>query len=306
MADMFAAMTDAITIVEVAARDGLQADPTDLAAATKVELIERLVAAGARRIEAASFVSPQAVPKMADGEAVMAGVPRAAGVVYSALALNARGAERAIAAGAHELTGVVPATDTFCARNQNATADECVGRWAEVGAAARAAGRRTSVVVSVAWGCPYEGDVAWPVVAEIVARLAATEPDELCLADTIGAAVPNRVGEWFSAAAGLVGPATALRGHFHNTRNTGLANIAAAVDAGVRIFDTSLGGVGGCPFAPRATGNTPTEDVVWMLERMGYRTGLDLTALIDTSAWFEAALGHPVPSLVAKAGPFPE
>jgi hydroxymethylglutaryl-CoA lyase len=304
MADMFAAVSNDVTIVEVAARDGLQADPADLTTEAKVALIGRLIDAGARRIEAASFVSPTAVPKMADGDAVMAAVPRVDGVVYSALALNARGAERAIAAGVDELTGVVPATDTFCARNQNATVDECIERWSAISALARSAGKRTSVVVSVAWGCPYEGDVGLDAVRTIVERLAATEPDEICLADTIGAAAPSLVGEWFADVEGLVGSAV-LRGHFHNTRNTGLANIAAALDAGVRIFDTSLGGVGGCPFAPRATGNTPTEDVVWMLHRMGYRTGLSLPALIETTEWFESALGHTVPSLVAKAGPWP-
>ena len=294
-----------VQIVDVAPRDGLQADPADLSTAQKVELIERLVAAGHTRIEAASFVSPKAVPKMADGDAVVAGVPRRRGVSYSALVLNQRGVERAIEAGVDEVCGVVVATETFSQANQRATVDDSLQRWRSISESARAAGIKTAVTVSAVWGCPYEGRVDADRVLDIVAEAAQTQPDELALADTIGVAVPTRVTALFEGAAERA-PGVTLRGHFHNTRNTALANVAAAIDAGVRVFDASLGGVGGCPFAPRATGNVATEDVVYLVHEMGYETGLDLDALIEASTWLEAQLGHRVPSLVAKAGGFPQ
>ena len=294
-----------IQIVEVAPRDGLQADPADLTTAQKVELIERLVAAGHTRIEAASFVSPKAVPKMADGEAVVAGAPRRRGVSYSALVLNQRGLERAVEAGVDEVCGVVVATETFSQANQRATVEESLERWRGISDAARAAGVRTAVTVSAVCGCPYDGRVAADRVLGIVAELAETQPDELALADTIGVGVPTQVAALFEGAAERA-PGIARRGHFHNTRNTALANVAAAIDVGVRVFDASLGGVGGCPFAPRATGNVATEDVVYMVHEMGYDTGLDLDALIEASSWLETQLGHRVPSLVARAGGFPQ
>ena len=297
-------VSERIQIVEVAPRDGLQADPADLSTAQKVELIERLAAAGHTRIEATSFVSPKAVPKMADGDAVMAGVPRSAEVSYSALALNQRGVERAIAAGVDEVCGVVVATEAFSQANQRATVAESVQRWRDISDAARASGVKTAVTVSAVCGCPYEGRVAAESVFDIVSELAETQPDELALADTIGAGVPPQVADLFAGARERA-PGIALRGHFHNTRNTALANIAAAIDTGVRVFDSSLGGVGGCPFAPKATGNVATEDVVYLVHEMGFDTGLDLDALIDTTVWLESQLGHGVPSLVAKAGGFP-
>ena len=297
-------VSERIQIVEVAPRDGLQADPADLSTAQKVELIERLAAAGHTRIEATSFVSPKAVPKMADGDAVMASVPRSAEVSYSALALNQKGVERAIAAGVDEVCGVVVATEAFSQANQRATVAESVQRWRDISDAARASGVKTAVTVSAVCGCPYEGRVAAESVLDIVGELAETHPDELVLADTIGAGVPTQVADLFAGARERA-PGIALRGHFHNTRNTALANIAAAIDTGVRVFDSSLGGVGGCPFAPKATGNVATEDVVYLVHEMGYDTGLDLDALIDTTVWLESQLGHGVPSLVAKAGGFP-
>ncbi|MDE0238551.1 MAG: hydroxymethylglutaryl-CoA lyase [bacterium] len=297
-------VSERIQIVEVAPRDGLQADPADLSTEQKVELIERLAAAGHTRIEATSFVSPKAVPKMADGDAVMAGVPRSAEVSYSALALNQRGVDRAIAAGVDEVCGVVVATEAFSQANQRATVAESVQRWRDISDAARASGVKTAVTVSAVCGCPYEGRVAAESVLDIVGELAETQPDELALADTIGAGVPTQVADLFAGARERA-PGIALRGHFHNTRNTALANIAAAIDTGVRVFDSSLGGVGGCPFAPKATGNVATEDVVYLVHEMGYDTGLDLDALIDTTVWLESQLGHDVPSLVAKAGGFP-
>lgn len=299
------AVSKRIQIVEVAPRDGLQADPADLSTAQKVEFVERLVAAGHTRVEAASFVSPKAVPKMADGDAVMAGVPRSNEVSYSALALNQRGVERAIAAGVDEVCGVVVATEAFSQANQRASVAESVQRWRDISDAARASGIKTAVTVSAVCGCPYEGRVDAQSVLDIVAQLAETQPDELVLADTIGAGVPTQVADLFSGARERA-PGITLRGHFHNTRNTALANIAAAIDTGVRVFDSSLGGVGGCPFAPKATGNVATEDVVYLVHEMGFDTGLDLGTLIDTTAWLEAQLGHGVPSLVAKAGGFPQ
>ena len=293
-----------IQIVEVAPRDGLQADAADLSTAQKVELVERLIAAGHTRIEAASFVSARAVPKMADADAVMAAVPRDGAVSYSALVLNQRGVERAIDAGADEVCGVVVATETFSQANQRATIAESLQRWRDISETARAAEVRTAVTVSAVCGCPYEGRVDPQRVLDIVEELADTQPDELALADTIGVGVPSGVADLF-AGAGERAPGVALRGHFHNTRNTALANIAASIDAGVRVFDSSLGGVGGCPFAPAATGNVATEDVVYMVHEMGYDTGLDLDALIDATGWLEAALGHGVPSQVARAGGFP-
>ncbi len=300
-------MIERIQIVEVAPRDGLQADPADLSTEQKVELIARLVAAGHTRIEATSFVSPAAVPKMADADAVMAAVPRPRSdtVSYSALALNQRGVERAIAAGVDEICGVVVATETFSQANQRATVAESLQRWRTISEAARNAGIKTAVTVSAVFGCPYEGRVDAAKVLGIVAELAETQPDELALADTIGVGVPSRVNALF-ANVSEVAPGIRLRGHFHNTRNTAPANIVAAVNAGVRVFDTSLGGVGGCPFAPKATGNVATEDVVYLLHEMGYETGLDLDALIGASRWLETQLGHGVPSLVAKAGGFPQ
>ena len=297
-------MGNRVRIVEVSPRDGLQADPADLSTAAKIELIARLAAAGHTRIEAASFVSPKAVPKMADGEGVMAGIERVAGVRYSALALNQRGVERAIDAGADEINGVIVATETFSQRNQGATVEEAIARWRTISDTARAAGAATAITISAACGCPFEGRVVPAKVAEIARTIADTEPDEIVVADTIGVGVPPQVVELFGLVADAA-PGATLRGHFHNTRNTALANIGAAVGAGVRVFDSSLGGVGGCPFAPRATGNVPTEDVVYMLHEMGYDTGLDLEALIATSTWLEEVLGHEVPSLVAKAGGFP-
>ena len=294
-----------VQIVDVAPRDGLQADPADLSTAQKVELVERLVAAGHTRIEAASFVSPRAVPKMADGDAVMAALPRSGAVSYSALVLNQRGLERAVDAGVDEVCGVVVATETFSQANQRASVAQSLDRWRQISDGARAAGIKAAVTVSAVCGCPYEGRVDPDRVLAIVDELAETRPDELALADTIGVGVPTQVAALFEGAAERA-PGVALRGHFHNTRNTALANVAAAIDVGVRVFDASLGGVGGCPFAPQATGNVATEDVVYMVHEMGYDTGLDLDGLIEASTWLETQLGHRVPSLVAKAGGFPQ
>jgi hydroxymethylglutaryl-CoA lyase len=296
---------DHVEIVEVAARDGLQSDPSMLDTATKVELITRAVRAGIRRVEAVSFVNPNRVPQMADAEAVMESLPRDRGASYIGLVLNRRGFDRAVAAGVDEINVVVVVTDTFAERNQGTDTDGLVEVWADIADAARQAGLFTSVTLSASFGCPYEGEVPVSRLVDVAARVAAHAPDELALADSIGVAVPTDVAQRVDAVREAVGDAIGLRCHFHNTRNTGLANAVAAVESGVRVLDSSLGGVGGCPFAPNATGNIPTEDLVYLLERMGHHTGIDLDALVATVPWMEEVLEHSTPGLLAKAGVFP-
>jgi hydroxymethylglutaryl-CoA lyase len=293
-----------VEIVEVAPRDGLQSDGAIVSTEQKVELISRAVDAGIRRIEAVSFAHPKRVPQMADAEAVMAGVPRRDGVSYIGLVLNAKGFDRAVAAAVDEVNVVVVCTDTFSQANQGMTTAESIAVWGEIADSARAAGLRTSVTLAASFGCPYEGEVPVSRVVETVEQVARFGPDEIAIADSIGVAVPTDVTERMEAAGAAGGDAT-LRCHFHNTRNTGLANVAAAVEAGVRVVDSSLAGIGGCPFAPNATGNIPTEDTVYLLERMGYDTGVSLEALIASVPWVEELLDHPTPGLLAKAGPFP-
>jgi hydroxymethylglutaryl-CoA lyase len=293
-----------IDVIEVSPRDGLQNEPVLLPTAAKVELIRRAVAAGARRIEAVSFVRPDAVPAMADAEAVMAAVPRPAGVSYIGLVLNQRGFARAQAAGVDEINVVVPVTETFGRRNQNAGAEDLMAMAEQVASDAASIGLPCSVTLAVAFGCPFEGEVDPARVVAFGVRAARAGAVEVAIADTIGVGVPAQVR-------GLVGgllaaiPATPLRVHFHNTRNTGYANASAAVDLGVTRLDASIGGVGGCPFAPKATGNIATEDLVYLLERSGLDTGLDLEVLIDAAGFLGDALGRPVPALLPRAGGFP-
>jgi hydroxymethylglutaryl-CoA lyase len=275
-----------------------------LPTATKVEFIARVIAAGARRIEVASFVNPKRVPQMADAEAVLAALPRRDDVSYIGLVLNRKGFERAAVAGCNEIGMVVAASDTFNQRNQGVDSDQSIAAWLDIARAAKAAGLRPQVTVSAAFGCPFEGEVPVSRVVEIAGRLAEAEPFEIALADTIGVGVPAQVIELVQRVREAV-PGVALRCHFHNTRNTGLANAFAAVQAGVRTLDASLGGIGGCPFAPAATGNIPTEDLVYMLQRSGYPTGIELAAAIETGKWLQEQLGHPVPGMLVKAGDFP-
>jgi hydroxymethylglutaryl-CoA lyase len=296
---------DFIEIVEVSPRDGLQSDQITLDTAIKVELIERCVAAGVRRIEVASFVNPARVPQMADAEAVVAALPPRDDVTYVGLVLNRRGFERAAATSLREVNVVAVCTDTFGERNQGATVDQAVATVAEVAGAAAEVGVKVSVVLSVAFGCPYEGEVPVAKVVDVALRVVDTGVSELSLADTIGVAAPTDVADRVAAVASAVGDSASLRCHFHNTRNTGLANAYAAVDAGVRSLDASLGGIGGCPFAPNATGNIPTEDVAYLLARAGIDTGLSLDELAEAAHWLEGVLGRRVPGLYAKAGPFP-
>jgi hydroxymethylglutaryl-CoA lyase len=293
-----------IDIVEVGPRDGLQSEPGVLPTATKVEFIERAIAAGVRRVEVTSFVNPKRVPQMADAEAVLQALPRRDGVHFIGLVLNRKGFERAAAAGCNEIGMAVVASDTFNQRNQGVTTGQSIAAWLDIACAAKAAGIRPQVTVSAAFGCPFEGEVPPSRVVEIVCRVAEAGPFEIALADTIGVGVPAQVIELLGRVQEAV-PGIPLRCHFHNTRNTGLANAFAAVQAGVRTLDASLGGIGGCPFAPAATGNIPTEDLVYMLQRSGYDTGISLAAAIETGRWLQAQLGRPVPGMLVKAGDFP-
>jgi hydroxymethylglutaryl-CoA lyase len=293
-----------IEIVEVGPRDGLQGEPGILPTATKVEFIGRAIAAGLRRIEVASFVNPKKVPQMADAEEVLRALPRRDDVCYVGLVLNRRGFERASAAGCDEIGMVVAASDTFNRRNQGVSTDESIAAWLDIAAAARQAGIRAQVTLSAAFGCPFEGEVPVERVVAIARRVAEAHPLEIALADTIGAGVPTQVSEVVARVREAV-PGVRLRCHFHNTRNTGLANAYAAVQSGITVLDASLGGVGGCPFAPAATGNIPTEDLVYMLQRCGCETGVSLDAAIAASQWLQQQLGRPVPGMLVKAGGFP-
>ncbi len=294
-----------VEIVEVGPRDGLQSESQVLPTAAKVEFVQRLARAGLTRIEVASFVNPKRVPQMADAEAVLAALADAPSKArYIGLVLNRKGFERARAAGCREIGMAIAASESFSQRNQGCSVDEGVDAWLDIARAAREAGIRAQVTISTAFGCPFEGEVSPSGVRALAERLAAGEPDEIAVADTIGVAVPTQVTEVIDALKGTL-PHVKLRAHFHNTRNTGLANAYAAVQSGVRALDASCGGIGGCPFAPAATGNVPTEDLIYMLHRMGIDTGVDLPALLETSEWLQRTLDHGVPGMVVKAGLFP-
>ncbi len=294
-----------VTIVEVSPRDGLQNEAVVLPTEAKVELIGRLVSAGARRVEAVSFAHPKLVPAMADAEAVMERVPRAGGVSYAGLVLNRRGLDRALDSGVDEVNVVVCVSETFSRRNQNAGTAESMLAAAEVIQRARAEGLFTTLTLATSFGCPFEGEVDPGRVVELAAEGAAAGAHELCLADTIGAGVPSQVRDLVARTRDAVGAEPPLRFHFHNTRNTGFANAVTAVELGARVLDASAGGIGGCPFAPRATGNIATDDLVFLLERMGIDTGYDLGKLLPTAAFLADRLGHEVPALVPRAGTFP-
>jgi hydroxymethylglutaryl-CoA lyase len=294
-----------IEIVEVGPRDGLQSESQVLPTATKVEFIRRLVAAGLRRVEVASFVNPKRVPQMADAEAVLAALaPQARDARFIGLVLNRKGFERAQAAGCTEVGMAIAVSESFSQRNQGSSVDEGVDAWLDIARAAHAAGIRAQITISTAFGCPFEGEVPIDRVVRLAERVAAGQPEEIAVADTIGVAVPTQVIAVVSALRAAM-PQVPLRAHFHNTRNTGLANAYAAVESGVAVLDASCGGIGGCPFAPAATGNIPTEDLIYMLHRMGVNTGVELPALLDTSRWLQQALDHAVPGMLVKAGLFP-
>jgi len=298
-------MNRRISIIEVGPRDGLQSEPEILPVATKVEFIRRAVDAGIRRLEVTSFVNPKRVPQMAGAEELVAALPARDDVTYIGLVLNQKGFERARDCGIDEVGMVVVASDTYNRRNQGVSSEESVEAWLKIAAQARAAGIRANIMVSSAFGCPFEGEVAPERVLEIVRRVAEAEPVELALADSIGVAVPSQVSDLLGRVAEAV-PGMPLRCHLHNTRNTGLANAQAAVEAGVSSLDASIGGIGGCPFAPAATGNIPTDDLLYMLERSGIETGVSLAKIIETSLWLEEQLGRGVPAMLPKAGIFPD
>ena len=294
----------AVDIIEVAPRDGLQDEPVQLSTSDKVDFITRLVEAGFTRIEVTSFVHPRAVPQMADAEDVMAALARSDAVSYSALVLNERGLERALAAGVDEINYVVVATDTFAGRNQNTTTADGLALWNRISELSRASSLTTAVTIGAAFGCPFEGEVEPGRLEWILRELAENPPDEISLADTIGVAVPSDVIQRLGLVK-QIAPTVRRRLHVHNTRNTGIANAYAAVEAGVDALDASAGGIGGCPFAPAATGNIPSEDLIYMLHRMGIQTGVVLESLIDTVGWLGEVLGKEPPGLLSRSGIFP-
>lgn len=298
-------MTRRIDIVEVGPRDGLQNDPADLSVEQKLEFIERLRACGVKRMEAGSFVSPRAVPKMADSPAVFEGVTRKAGTQYIALALNEKGVRRAIEVGADEINFVLVAGEAFGRRNQGMSPQESADLLTQCAPLVHEAGISLTATIGVAFGDPFSGDIPDGVVGGLAAQAQRAGVGELAIADTIGVADPWLVEKRLEEVR-LYAPDVFMRVHFHNTRNTGLANVAAAVRNEVDVIDASCGGIGGCPFAPNATGNVATEDVVYMLERAGFETGIDLSAMIETARWLEKTLGHDVPSGLLRAGSFPK
>jgi hydroxymethylglutaryl-CoA lyase len=303
--DMAARMArKVVEIVEVGPRDGLQNEKLLVSLADKAELISRAIACGVRRIEVGSFVNPMKVPQMAGTDELMAMLPRRDDVTYVGLVMNRRGLDRALAAGVDELGAVCVASDSFAMRNQGQTSEESIEVAVALVREAIAAGKSAQATIGVAFGCPFEGEVAHERVVAMARRLAEANPREIALADTIGVATPAQVDHLVRAVAAAIGPIP-VRVHFHNTRNTGLANAWVAVAAGATVVDASLGGLGGCPFAPNAAGNVPTEDIVYMFERSGIATGLDLDALIGASQWFAGVMGGPLPGMVTKAGNFP-
>ena len=295
-----------IEICEVGPRDGLQSEPRIWSVDERVELIDRLSATGLSRMEAVSFVNPKRVPQMADAEEVMAKIKRPAGVSFAGLALNVRGAERAIEAGVDEVRYVVVASETFSQKNQGASVDDILAGFADIADKVTQAGLKLSATVAAAFGCPFEGDVAPSLVASISKRLADSGAVEIGLADTIGSGVPTQVTEIYGQVCKAVGEKIGLGFHLHNTRNTGFANAAVAMGEGVLFLDASVGGLGGCPFAPKATGNIATEDLCFMLRNMGYETGIDIEALIEVAQWTEGFFDAPLPGQIMKAGLFPE
>lgn len=297
-------MAERVQIVEVGPRDGLQNDKADLTVEQKVEFIGRLDQAGVQRMEVGSFVSPRAVPKMADSAEVFRHVNKAEEISRIALALNEKGVRQAIDAGADEINFVLVAGEGFGQRNQRMSPQETVDMLAHCAPLAHDANIALSATISVAFGDPYDGDVDPAIVANLAAQAQRAGISELALGDTIGVATPWQVREVFERVK-VEAPDVYLRAHFHDTRGAALANVFAAIEAGVNIIDASCGGIGGCPFAPAATGNVATEDVVFMLERAGFETGIDLGKMIETAKWLETVLEHPISSGVARAGVFP-
>lgn len=290
-----------VEIVEVGPRDGLQNEDRKLTPEIRAELCDRLSEAGVPRMEAASFVNPKRVPQMAGAEEVLSRLDRKPGVTYCGLVLNEKGYERAVAAGVDEVRYAFPVTDEFCRRNQNSTVVESAKLATRLSERARLDGVGISITLSVAFGCPFEGKVDPGVVLDLAERVRESEPDEIVLADTIGVGVPTQARELVGGVAAL---GVTTGGHFHDTRNTGIANAVAAIESGATVLDASVGGTGGCPFAPRATGNISTEDLVYTLHGMGHETGTNLPKLMETASWLAQQLGKELPGQVYKAGTF--
>ncbi|MGU3433055.1 hydroxymethylglutaryl-CoA lyase [Actinomycetes bacterium M1A6_2h] len=293
-----------VQLVEVGPRDGLQNEDAVLSVDQKIELISRSVASGAKRIEAVSFVNPKRVPQMAGAEEVMAGVTRGDSVSYIGLVLNRRGLERALTARVDEVNVVVVATEEFSRRNQGCSVDDAVSAAHDIIRDARSAGVAGTVTIAAAFGCPFSGNVDPETVGALVARIAKCEPDEIALADTIGVGVPaqvRRLAEITSTNA----PNIKQRWHFHNTRNTGYANALTALETGATALDASIGGFGGCPFAPAATGNIASEDLIYALDRSGVSTGVNMDVLVDAATWLGTALDKAIPAQLGRAGGFP-
>jgi (R)-citramalyl-CoA lyase len=290
-----------VQLVDVGPRDGLQNEDKTLSPEIRAELCDRLAAAGVSRVEAASFVNPKRVPQMAGAEEVMAAIDRRPTTSYAGLVLNEKGYERAVQAGVDEVRYAFPVTETFARRNQNTTVADAKELAEKLAERARLDGVRVSITLSAAFGCPFEGWVEPGHVLDIAERVSQAAPDEILLADTIGVGVPSQVRELVE---GTLAFGTTVGCHFHDTRNTGIANATAAVESGATVLDASVGGTGGCPFAPRATGNIATEDLVYLLHGMGHETGIDLDALIEVAAWMAQQLGKELPGQVYKAGTF--
>lgn len=289
-----------VTLVEVGPRDGLQNEPTVLATAVKIELIERLAASGLRTIEATSFVAPRRVPQMADAAAVLAGVPQLPGVRYPVLVPNLVGLEAAVAAGAREVAVFAAASESFSRNNINCSIAESLERFAAVAEGALAAGLRVRGYISCALDCPFEGEISPQRVGWLAERLAALGCYEISLGDTIGTGTPGRARALVETVAGVV-PMERLAVHFHDTYGQALANILATLQAGITVIDASVAGLGGCPYAPGASGNVATEDVVYMLDGLGIETGVDLAALAEAGAFICSALNRSTGSRAARA-----
>lgn len=296
-------MPGKIEIVEVSPRDGLQNESALVSIDDKLAIIDTLIASGVRRIEATSFVNPRLVPQLADADELAHRLPRGQ-VSWIGLVLNERGLDRALDAGMDEVNVVVVATDTFSRRNQGVSTADGIEAWTRIAHRAKDAGLRTTVTVAAAFGCPFEGEVTVERVAGVLGRCMQAQPDEVALADTIGVGVPAQVRTLADVAA-REASGVPLRWHFHNTRNTGYANAIIAAELGAAALDSSSGGIGGCPFAPNATGNIATEDLLYLLHRCGFETGMDAVPLLPLGERLGALLGHQVPGQRARAGEFP-
>jgi hydroxymethylglutaryl-CoA lyase len=295
-------MADRVRIYEVGPRDGLQNEATPIPLDTKVEFIERLASAGLREIEATSFVSPKAIRQLSDADDLFPRLPRNAGVRFPVLAPNDRGMARAEAAGADALAVFTATTDAFTERNIGMTVDESLAAFEPVLRRAERLGWWRRAYVSTAFGCPYTGAVDPHRAVDVATRLLELGVDEVCFGDTIGVGVPAQVAVLTGAAVQAGIPVERVAYHFHDTRGTALANVQAGLDAGVRCFDSSTGGTGGCPYAPGAAGNLATEDLVYLLDASGFEHGVDLERVLDAARFIAGALGRPLASKVGQAG----